>query len=127
MIEVTSSGSWARTEAWLRACSKQPTALRGILERGAQAGVMALQAATPWDTGNTAAQWDYVITMSPVGFSIQWTNANVNDGVPIAVILQYGHGTGTGGYVPGVDYINPAMKPIFETIEADIWKAVTKL
>ena len=83
----------------------------------AQKGVDALAAATPKDTGLTSQSWSYTISRSPQAITIKWTNSNFNKGVPIALILQYGHGTRNGGYVQGIDYINPAMRPIFDEIE----------
>lgn len=91
-----------------------------------QQGVNALSAATPKDTGVTADSWYYQIVRTDKNISIQWLNRNVVDGVPIAVILQYGHGTGTGGYVQGRDYINPAIRPIFDKIAENAWKEVIK-
>lgn len=95
-----------------------------ILNRYGQAGVDALAAATPRESGATAASWGYEIERDSEGYTIYWTNDNFNKGVNIAVILQYGHGTGTGGYVAGRDYINPSMIPIFEQIANDAWKEV---
>ena len=85
----------------------------------------ALQAHTPVDSGITANSWSYEIKDDGTNLQIIWTNDNVNDGVNIAIILQYGHGTGTGGYVVGRDYINPAMQPTFDKISDRVWKAVT--
>ena len=96
-----------------------------ILIKYADAGVKALSSATPMDTGKTAASWGYEIESSKDGHVIHWINDNVNNGVNIAIILQYGHGTGTGGYVQGRDYINPAIAPIFEQIANDAWNEVT--
>lgn len=99
-----------------------------VLERCAQDGVEALAAATPKDTGLTAASWSYEIVSDGRSISIFWTNDNVTrDGDPIAIMLQYGHGTGTGGYVHGRDYINPAIRPIFDNIADEVWKVVTSL
>ena len=95
------------------------------LNHYAQMGVDALKSATPVDTGKTADSWYYEIHKSISGITIRWCNSNINEGVPIAVILQYGHGTGTGGYVEGTDYINPAIKPIFDEIADAVWKEVT--
>jgi hypothetical protein len=91
-------------------------------------GVAALQRMTPRDSGDTAGSWYYEIINRAGYFSIQWLNSNVEEPgrIPIAAIIQYGHGTRTGGYVQGIDYINPAMRPIFEQIAADMWKEVTK-
>lgn len=97
-----------------------------ILRKYGQAGVEALAAATPKDTGETAASWSYEIVQTGGGYSIFWNNSNINRGVNIALILQYGHGTGTGGYVRGLDYINPAIRPIFEEIANAAWKEVTE-
>ena len=96
-----------------------------ILDRYGKAGVEALAMATPVDSGETAASWSYEITSTPTRTTISWINTHENAGVNIAVILQYGHGTGSGGYVAGIDYINPAMKPIFDKIAQEAWKEVT--
>lgn len=96
------------------------------LDRYGQQGVAALQSATPKDTGLTADSWYYEITHKPGSTSISFHNSNIQDGVPIAIILQYGHGTGTGGWVQGRDYINPAVQPIFDEIVKKAWKEVTK-
>jgi hypothetical protein len=95
------------------------------LEQYAQEGVDALSAATPVDSNLTATSWGYEIKRSGRSYSITWTNTNIVNGTPIAILLQYGHGTGTGGYVRGRDYINPALKPIFDKIADNVWKAVT--
>lgn len=95
------------------------------LNRYGQEGVVALSAATPVDSGKTASSWDYKISVSGSATKITWTNSNINQDVNIAVIIQYGHGTGTGGYVQGRDYINPAMRPVFDKIAEEIWKEVT--
>lgn len=85
-----------------------------------------MSAATPKDTGETAKSWEYVIRYETNGPVLIWRNTNIVDGVSIAVILQYGHGTGTGGYVQGRDYINPALRPIFDDIAKSAWKEVTE-
>lgn len=100
--------------------------VRGILEKNGQRGVNALSAATPKESGKTSGAWAYEINETGGGYSITWTNSNINDGVNIAVILQYGHGTGTGGYVEGRDYINPALQPVFDDIAESIWREVTE-
>lgn len=87
-------------------------------------GVRALSNATPKDSGNTAGSWTYEIDEAPGKLSIHWGNSNINDGVNIAIILQYGHGTRNGGYVEGIDYINPAMQPIFQQMADEAWKEV---
>lgn len=98
--------------------------VRHVLETYGQKGVQALADATPKDTGKTAASWSYEIKMEQSGAVLYWKNSNIVEGVPIAVILQYGHGTRNGGYVQGLDYINPVMRPIFEEIARELWKEV---
>ena len=98
-----------------------------ILNAAGRAGVAALSAATPKETGSTADQWDYEIITNDNGLSVHWTNTNFGDGwFPVVIGLQYGHGTGTGGWVSGIDYINPAMQPIFDTIAENAWREVKK-
>lgn len=119
----TVSGSFNRTFAFLRR-AKSREAFASLSAFG-QEGVAALAAHTPADTGITASSWTYEIEDDGSDIRIIWKNTNVNQGVNIAVILQYGHGTGTGGYVAGRDYINPAMKPTFDKISDRVWRAVT--
>lgn len=123
-IGLTSSGSWDETEDWLRKMSEGSRIFAG-LERFGAAGVAALRAATPVDEGETAAAWFYEIIQKQGSWSIVWGNNHVKDGRQIAVLLQYGHGTGTGGYVAPRDYINPALAPIFDQAVAEGWKVVT--
>lgn len=99
--------------------------LEATLRKYGEYGVIALKAATPYDSGKTAESWDYEIQHRGSRSKIIWKNSNINKGVPIAVILQYGHGTGTGGYVQGVDYINPALKPVFQNLADEAWREVT--
>ena len=94
----------------------------GDLDKYGRRGVQALSEATPKDSGVTANSWYYKIETSDTGVTLQFCNSNVNDGVPIAIILQYGHGTGTGGWIEGKDYINPAVQPIFDEIVSDMLK-----
>lgn len=96
-----------------------------ILDRIGRRGVDALSNATPVDSGATAASWGYEVHRSKYRSEIIFTNSNVNDGVNIAIILQYGHGTGTGGYVAGRDYINPALAKTFDQLADEAWRAVT--
>lgn len=98
---------------------------QSTLDKYGRAGVQALMAATPFETGLTANSWYYEIERTSDSATIIFKNSNVNEGVPIALILQYGHGTGTGGYVQGRDYINPAIRPIFDQMSQDAWKEVT--
>ena len=99
----------------------------GVLDKYGKAGVAALASATPTDTGETASSWYYEIERQNGSASIIFKNSHVNKGVNVAIILQYGHGTGTGGWVEGRDYINPAIQPIFDKITEDAWREVTKL
>jgi hypothetical protein len=99
----------------------------GDLDKYGRAGVAALASATPVDSGLTSQSWSYEITQKDGSASITFKNSNIQNGVPIAIILQYGHGTGTGGWVEGRDYINPAIQPIFDQIANDAWKEVTQL
>lgn len=99
----------------------------GKLEEYGRMGVDALADATPVRSGLTAGSWSYKITQTPNKIIIDWENSNRNNNIPIALLIQYGHGTGTGGYVTGIDYINPVMEPIFKGIVDDIWKEVAKL
>lgn len=123
MISFVVSGSFKRTEAFLRKMSTSDI-FQG-LDRYAREGVAALASATPTDTGLTAASWDYRIERSKGSYSIIWTNRDIEGGFPVAIMLQYGYATGTGGYVHGYDYINPAIRPIFDKIANEVWKAVT--
>lgn len=96
------------------------------LDRYGREGVAALASATPVDTGKTAASWYYDVKIDKESASITFNNSNIQNGVPIAIILQYGHGTRNGGWVEGRDYINPVIKPIFDKIAEEAWKEVTK-
>lgn len=125
MLEVTSSGSNFRNLE-----SRFQRLARGdmftALAKYGQIGVDALAAATPKDSGETAASWTYEIKRTRGTWEIIWRNTHVVDGAVIALLLQYGHGTGTGGYVPGRDYINPTARPIFDKILADARRAVAQ-
>lgn len=125
MIRVTHKGDFKKTERFLKR-AKDLEAFK-ILEKYAKAGVDALSSSTPVRSGKTASSWDYEVHASKNSYEIVWTNSNINKGVNIAVIIQLGHGTGTGGYVQGIDYINPAMKPVFDQIADGVWKEVTML
>lgn len=98
----------------------------GNLDKYGREGVAALASATPIESGKTASSWYYEIENSNSSATISFYNSNVNKGVPIAIILQYGHGTGTGGWVQGRDYINPAIQPVFDRIAEEAWREVTK-
>lgn len=125
MISFTQRGSFKNTERYLSRLKQGQ--LFAILDKYGEIGVAALSNATPKDSGETAASWAYTIETRPGYYSIKWSNSHVNKGAPIAVLLQYGHGTGTGGYVQGRDYINPAIRPIFEQMANDAWEEVTKI
>lgn len=122
-ISASTSGSWDNSERWLKKMAQGPS-IFSRLERFGAAGVAALSAATPKESGETAAMWFYEIIQNGSSWSIVWGNNNVVDGRQIAVLLQYGHGTGTGGYVAGRDYINPALRPIFDQAVAEGWRVV---
>lgn len=98
-----------------------------IFDKYGREGVKALSSATPLDSGETRNAWAYKIKRNQNGITITWTNSHIHKGVPIAIILQYGHATRNGGYVQGRDYINPAIRPIFDSIAKDIWREVTSL
>lgn len=123
MISVIQRGDFVKTDNFLEKARRIFLEVR--LESYAAEGVQALANATPKKTGKTAASWRSKVSVSDKEIRIDWMNDNINKGVPIAVILQYGHGTGTGGYVQGRDYINPAIQPIFDKIADAVWKEVT--
>ena len=124
-ISFKHSGSFKNTERFFERAKRMN--IQAILHKYGSAGVSALSNATPVDTGVTANSWSYVIGMDRGGYSIEWHNTNAPYGAVVAILLQYGHGTGTGGYVRGRDYINPAMRPIFDGMVNDIWKEVNAL
>ena len=124
MIKITHKGSFKNTEKLFSQLNRFE--IRNILNKYGAKGVNALAEATPIDTGNTAGSWKYKVEKTSSGYSIYWENDNVNQGVNIALILQYGHGTRNGGYVQGIDYINPALKPIFDSLADEAWREVTK-
>lgn len=121
-ITISQKGSFERTLKFLK--KVHSLSFYDRLSQYGELGVEALRRATPKDTGKTSESWSYEIHRTPAGVSINWTNSNNNHGVYIAVLIQYGHGTRNGGYVEGIDYINPAMKPIFETIATELWNEV---
>ena len=123
-IHITCSGDLSKTMQFLNRLQNKEY-LNCLAEYGRR-GIDALRSATPVDTGKTADSWYYEIKQDRNQTTINWCNNHVNDGVVIALILQYGHGTGTGGYVQGTDYINPAMKDIFDALADECWKEVTK-
>lgn len=123
-FSLTSRGDWDKTEAFLRSASTKD--ISNSLAVFGERGVVALSAATPTDTGETAASWYYEIVHRKGYWSLRWHNRHLDEnGTPIAILLQYGHGTRTGGYVQGRDYIMPVMQPIFDEIANEAWKVVT--
>jgi hypothetical protein len=123
VIRFVVKGSTDRTEKFLRAIINADI-YRGV-ERIAKEGVSALASATPVESGLASNSWGLDITHSRSSLTIAWTNTDIENGFPVAIMLQFGHGTGTGGYVQGVDYINPAIRPIFDRIANEVWKVVT--
>lgn len=123
MIKFRQTGNFNRTERLLNKIKRADYV--DILEKYGRRGVEALSAATPVDTGLTASSWGYEIVKMGSGYRVYWSNSNINKGVVIALILQMGHGTGTGGWVEGIDYINPAIRPVFDAMAKDAWEEVT--
>lgn len=129
MITISHKGDFKKSIKFLNNVAEKVGAnspIQRILEKYGQRGVDALAAATPVDTGKTAASWIYEIEMTSDGYIITWLNTNVNKHVNIALILQQGHGTRNGGYVAGRDYINPAIQPIFDQMADEAWREVTE-
>ncbi len=122
-ISFSSSGDFRRTGNWLERLMKAD--ISSALHRYGRQGVDALSKATPQESGLAAASWGYEVTRSGTSWSIYWTNTNIENGFQVVIGLQFGHGTGTGGWVAGQDFINPAIKPVMDRIAADVWKAVT--
>lgn len=125
MIGFRLKGDFSKTKK--RLTKLQLASRLGILDRYGNKGVQALSSATPVDTGLTARSWYYKIERTNTSASIIFCNSNVNKGVPIAIILQMGHGTRNGGWVEGRDYINSAIRPVFDEIAKNVWKEVTML
>lgn len=125
MITFRHKGDFSKVTAYLERAKKGANIQS--LEKYAKEGVAALSSATPVETGRTASSWYYEIENQNGVIRISFCNSNINNGVPIAIILQYGHGTRNGGWVEGRDYINPAIQPIFDKITNEAWKEVTKL
>lgn len=125
MISFRQKGDFSNLSKFLER-AKEAVHL-GDLDRYGRAGVDALASATPVDSGLTASSWYYEIERKNGSVTISFRNSNIQNGVPIAIILQYGHGTGTGGWVEGRDYINPAIQPIFDQIANDAWEEVKRL
>ncbi len=125
MITFKHKGDFSKTMKFLE---RAKSSLKlGMLDKYGKEGVAALSAATPVDTGLTASSWDYEIKNTQGSTTITFTNSNIQNGVPIAIILQYGHGTRNGGWVQGRDYINPAIQPVFDKMAKGAWEEVTKV
>lgn len=125
MISFKQKGDFSKLDTFLqRALQKGHMS---ILDKYGKMGVEALSKATPVDTGKTAESWYYTIEKTTKGMKIVWSNDNTSDGIPIAILLQYGHGTGTGGWVEGRDYINPALQPVFDKMAEELWKETTEV
>jgi hypothetical protein len=124
LIKVTNRGSFKNLEDFGRRV-KGRTYLRQLAKYG-PIGVAALKGATPVESGKTAEGWYFEIVDRPGYYAIHWYNSHVENGLPIAVLIQYGHATRQGGIVEGRDYINPAIRPIFDQMAIDMWKEVTK-
>lgn len=125
MIKLSCRGNYNKTEKFLKEC-KDTNELRSIMEKYGREGVAALSANTPVDTGETATSWAFEIVQEADGISLIFTNNSMTKtGIPIAILLQYGHGNGRGGYVRGRDFINPAVQPIFDRLADEAWKEVT--
>ena len=125
MISFRQKGDFSKLNRYFERVKE--AAKISVLDKYGQSGVSALSSATPIESGKTAGSWYYEIKRQNGSVSIEFCNSNINNGVPIAIILQFGHGTGTGGWVQGRDYINPAIQPIFDKIAEDAWKEVTKI
>ena len=122
MLRIKQTGDFSKTTKFLNKILKRDYI--AVLKKYADQGLIALQNATPVDTGKTASSWGYEISQSNGKYTITWTNSNIAGYVPVAIIIQYGHATKNGGFVQGIDYINPAMKPIFDKMAKDAWKEV---
>lgn len=126
MIKLSVSGGFNNIEKFFK--NVKTSNYGSILDKYGSEGVRLLSSATPIDSGDTATSWGYTIQRSKKGISIVWTNSSVgNSDTPIAILIQYGHATGNGGYVQGRDFINPAIKPLFDRLANDVWKEVIKI
>lgn len=121
---VSTTGSFRNTENSLKRMSRGE--VRKILDQYGAVGTAALSATTPMETGLTASSWSHTVEKEGFGWRLSWNNQNRSQNHQIAILLQYGHGTGTGGYVAGRDYINPAIQPVFDAIATEVWREVTR-
>lgn len=125
MIRFRQKGDFSKLTKYLKKAERADRLID--LDRYGREGVAALASATPVDSGLTASSWYYEKIIKNNRITIQFCNSNIQNGVPIAIIIQYGHGTGTGGWVEGRDYINPSIQPIFDKMSNDLWREVAKL
>ena len=125
IIKIHHRGSFDNTDEYLNRIKSSDIA--AVLNKYGPIGVQALASATPYESGDTADAWDYIIVDRPGYCSIRWVNTHRVNGAPIAVLIQYGHGTGTGGYIKGQDYINPAIRPVFDQIAAEVEREVNRI
>ncbi len=127
MFKINSKGTFDRTEKILKSFLNKEYIPLDILEKYGRKGVEALSSATPRRTGLTASSWDYVIKNKNGQYELSWYNTNIQNGLPIAIILNYGHGTSNGSYVVGRNYIEPAIAPILDEIAEEVWKEVSNI
>lgn len=125
MITFTQKGNFKNTERFLR--NSKHVDYKKILNFYGKAGVKELEKATPADTGLTASSWEYSYEIKNSQITLSWSNTNMEDGIPIVILIQYGHGTRNGGYVQGIDFINPALKQIFKDLTDKVWKEITNI
>lgn len=125
MISFKHSGNFKNTERFLNAA--KDLKFESILRRYGQEGVAALANATPVDTGEAASSWNFRVIQKPKYYSLEWTNSSMAGSVPVVILLQYGHANRDGSYLQGVDFINPAIKPVFDKIAEELWREVTRL
>jgi len=123
MLKITHRGNFKNTERFLQRAKSMN--IKHSLAKYGQMGLDALIANTPVDSGVTAASWSYDVKMTSTGYALIWTNSSESEGIPIIILLQYGHGTKNGGYIEGRDIINSAIRPVFDQIAEEAWKEVT--
>ena len=123
IVKITQKGSFDNTNKFLK--TDRDKLIHIILEEYAVLGLHELVLATPVDTGKTANSWDYNISKNNKGWQVTWTNSNINEGLQVVMLIRFGHGTRSGGYVPPNDFVTPAMRPIFESLADEAWREVT--
>lgn len=126
-VVFKNKGRWDKTTQFLYTAANSNKRILNILHKYGKRGVALLQQATPKDTGTTANSWEYEIITTETGFKLSFNNTNMaSNGTPIVVLLQYGHGKRNGGYVKGIDFMNPVLKPLFEKLSTDLWNEVNQ-